>query len=101
MWPGNDTQFRTLQILTLEGNARTIPLNHASDAVYYVISGAGSIADLKSSEVSQLAEGSMVHIDAGDAYQFSANGDSGIKLVGGPCPADPRLYADLVFSEGK
>ena len=44
MWPGNDTQFRTLQILTLEDGDRTIPLNHGSDAVYYVISGAGLIS---------------------------------------------------------
>ena len=101
MWPGNDTQFRTLQILTLEGSARTIPLNHASDAVYYVISGAGSITDLTSNEVSSLAEGAMVHIDAGDAYQFSANGDPGMKLVGGPCPADATLYAGLAYSEEK
>jgi mannose-6-phosphate isomerase-like protein (cupin superfamily) len=97
MWPGNDTQFRTLQILTLEGGDRTIPLNHGSDAVYYVMSGAGSITDLQSSEVSPLAEGAMLHIDAGDAYLFSANSDQGIKILGGPCPADAKLYADLAF----
>jgi mannose-6-phosphate isomerase-like protein (cupin superfamily) len=97
MWPGNDTQFRTLQILTLEGGDRTIPLNHGSDAVYYVISGAGSITDLRSSEVSSLAEGAMLHIDAGDAYLFSADSDQGIKILGGPCPADAKLYAGLAF----
>ena len=101
MWPGNDTKFRTLQILTLEGGDRSIPLNHGSDAVYYVISGAGSITDLNSSEVSPLAEGAMVHIDAGDHYLFSADSVQGIKILGGPCPADAKLYADLTFSEGK
>jgi mannose-6-phosphate isomerase-like protein (cupin superfamily) len=101
MWPGNDTQFRTLQILTLEGGDRTIPLNHGSDAVYYVISGAGSITDVQSGESSALAEGAMVHIDAGDHYLFGANSDQGMKILGGPCPADPKLYADLAFSEGK
>lgn len=101
IWPGNDAQFRTLQILTLGGGARTIALNHGSDAVYYVMSGAGSITDLRSSEVLPLAEGAMVHIDAGDAYQFGANNDQGITILGGPCPADERLYADLTLSKRK
>jgi mannose-6-phosphate isomerase-like protein (cupin superfamily) len=101
MWPGNDAQFRTLQIITLERGARTIRLHHGSDAVYYVMSGAGSIADLGSSEVFPLVEGAMVHIDAGDAYQFMAKEDQNMKILGGPCPADESLYADLAFSEGK
>jgi quercetin dioxygenase-like cupin family protein len=101
MWPGNDAQFRTLQIITLERGARTIRLNHGSDAVYYVMSGAGSIADLGSSEVFPLVEGAMVHIDAGDAYHFMANDDQDMKILGGPCPADEKLYADLAFSAGK
>ncbi|WP_213770857.1 hypothetical protein [Bradyrhizobium sp. dw_78] len=101
MWPGNDAQFRTLQIITLERGARTIRLHHGSDAVYYVIGGAGSITDLGSSEVFPLVEGAMVHVDAGDAYQFTANDDQAIKILGGPCPADESLYADLAFSEGK
>ncbi len=100
MWPGNDAKHRTLQVLTLERGARTICLNHGSDAVYYVMSGAGSITDLRSSAVFPLAEGAMVHIDAGDAYQFMAD-DEEMKVLGGPCPADEGLYAGLAFSEGK
>ena len=42
MWPGNNAQFRTFQIITLERGARTIRLHHGSDAVYYVMGGAGS-----------------------------------------------------------
>jgi len=100
MWPGNNAQFRTFQIITLERGARTIRLHHGSDAVYYVMSGAGSIVDLVSSEVFPLVEGSMVHIDAGDAYQFTASDDRGMKILGGPCPADESLYAGLAFPEG-
>ena len=101
MWPGNDTQFRTFQIITLERGARTIRLHHGSDAAYYVMSGAGAIVDLASSEVFPLVEGSMVHIDAGDAYQFVTNDGQDMKILGGPCPADETLYADLAFPEGK
>jgi mannose-6-phosphate isomerase-like protein (cupin superfamily) len=101
MWPGNNAQFRTFQIITLERGARTIRLHHGSDAVYYVMSGAGSIVDLVSSEVFPLVEGSMVHIDAGDAYQFVTNDGQDMKILGGPCPADETLYADLAFPEGK
>jgi mannose-6-phosphate isomerase-like protein (cupin superfamily) len=101
MWPGNNAQFRTFQIITLERGARTIRLHHGSDAVYYVMSGAGLIVDLASSEVFPLVEGSMVHIDAGDAYQFVTNDDQDMKILGGPCPADETLYADLALPEGK
>ena len=100
MWPGNDTQFRTFQIITLERGARTIRLHHGSDAAYYVMSGAGSIVDLASSEVFPLVEGSMVHIDAGDAYQFVTSDDHNMKILGGPCPADESLYAGLAAAEG-
>jgi quercetin dioxygenase-like cupin family protein len=101
MWPGNNAQFRTFQIITLERGARTIRLHHGSDAAYYVMSGAGSIVDLASSEVFPLVEGSMVHIDAGDAYQFVTNDGQGMKILGGPCPADETLYAGLAAAEGK
>jgi mannose-6-phosphate isomerase-like protein (cupin superfamily) len=100
MWPGNNAQFRSFQIITLERGARTIRLHHGSDAVYYVMSGAGSIVDLASSEVFPLGEGAMVHIDAGDAYQFMAKDDQDVKILGGPCPADESLYAGLAFPEG-
>ena len=100
MWPGNNAQFRTFQIVTLKGGARTIRLRHGSDAVYYVMSGVGSIVDLASSEVFPLVEGAMAHIDAGDAYQFMSSDDQDMKILGGPCPADESLYADLAFPEG-
>ena len=99
MWPGNDTKFRTMQLITLQPGARTISLNHGSDAVYYVMSGAGSIADTNSDEVFPLVEGAMVHIDAGDAYQFIAGDEQDVKIVGGPCPADATLYAGLKLPE--
>jgi mannose-6-phosphate isomerase-like protein (cupin superfamily) len=100
MWPGNNAQFRTFQIITLKCGARTIRLHHGSDAAYYVMSGAGSIVDLVSSEVFPLAEGAMLHIDAGDAYEFRADVGQDLKILGGPCPADESLYADLAFPEG-
>ena len=101
MWPGNDALFRTFQILTLEAGSRSKPLSHGSDAVYYVMSGAGSIADLESNEVSALVEGAMVHIDAGDRYQFDANNGERMKILGGPCPADETLYAGLAPATGR
>ncbi len=64
------------------------------------MSGAGSIVDLVSSEVFSLAEGAMLHIDAGDAYEFRTDVGQDLKILGGPCPADESLYADLAFPEG-
>ncbi|CAH1694544.1 conserved hypothetical protein [Hyphomicrobiales bacterium] len=95
MWPGNGALYRTFQVLDLEPNDQTIALVHPSDSAYYVAAGSGVIADLNSGERMPLVEGSMVHIDKGDHYRFEAAETAGLKLIGGPCPADPQLYAHL------
>jgi len=94
IWPGSGAKYRTFHIVTLPNGSRTIALSHPSDSVYYVMSGAGTVVDMTSGEASDLGEGSMVHIDAGDTYQFHAAA-TGMKILGGPCPADPRLYETL------
>jgi mannose-6-phosphate isomerase-like protein (cupin superfamily) len=94
-WPGNGAIHRTFHLLTLDSGSKTIELNHPHDSVYYVISGGGTVAEVASGDRTPLQEGSMVHIDAGDGYQFEAEAMRGMTLLGGPCPADLRLYASL------
>ncbi len=94
VWPGSGARYRTFQIVTLGGGSGTIPLRHAADAAYYVMGGSGTIADLGTGSTLDLAEGAMVHIDASDRYQFRA-GNAGLKVLGGPCPADEGLYTGL------
>jgi len=91
IWPGMGARLRSLHRISLGGDARTIELRHPSDAVYYVISGDGTAVDRTTGERNALAEGSMVHVDAGTRYELAAGGD-GMELVGGPCPADASLY---------
>lgn len=95
MWPGNGAIHRTFHVIDLEQNDKTIDLAHPSDSAYYVAAGSGVIADLVSGERMPLIEGAMVHIDKGDRYRFEAAATAGLKLIGGPCPADPQLYAHL------
>lgn len=85
--PFNGARFRSFQRIDLDAGAGTVPLSHASDSVYYVIAGSGSIVDLATGAEHPLAEGTMVHIDAGDRYRFVSPA-GGLKLLGGPCPAD-------------
>jgi mannose-6-phosphate isomerase-like protein (cupin superfamily) len=92
--PHNGGQFRSFQLIELQHQARTISLRHGSDCVYYVMNGAGCIIDLADQSRIDLVEGHMVHIDAGDCYRIEA-GDAGLKVVGGPCPPDPDLYAGM------
>ncbi len=96
--PHNGATFRSFQLVSLEQNARTIGLKHASNCVYYVIEGAGAIVDTVAGSRLDLTEGGMVHIDAGDLYRIEA-GTEGIKVIGGPCPPDENLYAGLTSSE--
>lgn len=97
--PHNGAAFRSFQLVTLKKNARTIGLRHASNCVYYVIEGAGAIVDAAAGSRIDLTEGHMVHIDAGDPYRIEA-GPVGIKVLGGPCPPDLSLYANMTSGEG-
>lgn len=98
LWPENGARFRSFQLISLLEDGSTQPLSHASDCVYYVIAGEGEIVDLASGEASPLTEGTMVHIDAGDSYRLRSA--TGARLLGGPCPPDPALYAALATTEG-
>jgi mannose-6-phosphate isomerase-like protein (cupin superfamily) len=91
VWPGMGAQMRSMHRISLARESRTIEMTHASDAVYYVISGGGEAVDRTTGERGALVEGSMVHVDAGTPYELVAGGE-GMELVGGPCPADASLY---------
>jgi mannose-6-phosphate isomerase-like protein (cupin superfamily) len=95
--PHNGATFRSFQLVSLQQNARTIDLSHASDCVYYVIAGEGAIVDAAGGLRYEVGEGHMVHIDAGDRYRIEA-GAAGIKVIGGPCPADAGLYSSVTAS---
>jgi hypothetical protein len=95
IWPGMGALYRTFQIITLGEHSKTVQLCHpASDAAYYVLQGQGEVLDISTGEPQELGVGGMVHIDANDRYQFVAS-SSGMKILGGPCPADAGLYAGL------
>src|SRR5215204_253874 len=94
VWPGNGAKFRTFQMISLGDRAQTVRLSHPSDCVYYVVEGSGSVLGEGAQDEARLVEGSMVHIDAGDSYQFKAD-ECGLRLLGGPCPADASLYSSI------
>ena len=91
VWPGVGAQARTMHLVTLPPGAGTLELTHPGEAVYYVVSGGGTVRDAGSE--TELREGSMVHVEPGTAYAFAAGGE-GIAIVGGPGPADPALYEE-------
>jgi len=95
IWPGNGAKWRSFNIVDLECGSRTVDLQHPSDCVYYVDRGAGIISDLSNGETVVLEEGTMLHIDKGDRYRIEATAGDGLLLIGGPCPADQSLYADI------
>jgi quercetin dioxygenase-like cupin family protein len=94
IWPGVGAELRSMHRIRLAPGARTIQLRHPMEAVYYVMSGAGAVRDPDDPNPRPLVEGAMVHVEPGTAYVFEA-GTPGVELLGGPCPADPALYAGL------
>ena len=97
IWPGVGAQLRSMHRIRLAPGARTIPLRHAMEAVYYVMSGAGTVLDPQDPPSRPLVEGAMVHVEPGTTYLLEGGLD-GIEILGGPCPADPALYAGLIPS---
>jgi mannose-6-phosphate isomerase-like protein (cupin superfamily) len=89
VWPKLRAYARSLHHIRLAGEAATVPLRHASEAVYYVVEGTGEVIEPGASHHG-LTEGSMIHIGPGTTYQFRTR--HGVTLIGGPCPADPGLY---------
>jgi mannose-6-phosphate isomerase-like protein (cupin superfamily) len=94
IWPGVGAQLRSMHRIRLAPGARTVPLRHAMEAVYYVMSGAGTVLDPDEPVARPLTEGAMVHVEPGTGYVLAA-GPEGIEVIGGPCPADSALYAGL------
>jgi quercetin dioxygenase-like cupin family protein len=95
VWPGVGAHLRSMHRISLNPGSRTIRLQHPMEAVYYVISGQVAATDPDSGQTAEMVPGSMSLIDPGTPYVFVA-GDEGAEIVGGPCPADPRMYAHLV-----
>ena len=95
LWPGNGALTRTFQVIDLDVGDQTVALRHPSDAVYYVAGGTARVVDAITGQDQRLVEGAMVHIDAGDSYRFVNAGAAVCRIIGGPCPPDPALYATL------
>ena len=92
VWPGAGAALRSMHHVELGPGAGTILLRHPSEAVYYVRGGSGNVLGPDAGSRDPLVEGSMVHVAPGAAYRFVA-GESGLVLLGGPCPPDEALYA--------
>lgn len=93
VWPGMGARHRSMNLVRLEAAARTVELEHPMEAVYYVISGSGQLLGRAGAPAGDLVLGAMVHVAPGHAYALEG-GETGIEVVGGPCPPDPRLYED-------
>ena len=94
IWPGVGALHRSFQMIALPPGARTRVLRHEGESAYYVVAGSGSVVDEPSAQAQALSEGAMIHIGPGDSYRLAA-AEAGMTILGGPCPADPALYAHL------
>lgn len=94
VWPGVGAVLRSMHRISLGPHGRTVRLEHPMEAVYYVMSGSAAALDASDMSRRGLSTGSMAHIDPGTPYVLEAGG-GGAEIVGGPCPADMRLYSHL------
>lgn len=94
VWPGMGARSRSMHWITLQPSARTIPLVHPMEAVYYVMSGNASLFDRDAGTTHEAVMGSMILIEPRTTYAIAAQGET-VEVVGGPCPPDPELYRHL------
>ncbi len=94
VWPGVGALHRSMHMVRLDGDGRTKPLSHPSDAVYHLCEGSATAVNGDSGESFEIGVGAMLHIDAGTTYRIDA-GPAGALLIGGPCPPDPAQYQHL------
>ncbi len=94
VWPGSGAEQRSMHLITLDPGGRTVNLSHDSECVYHVSTGTGAMLDLDTGERCDAITGSMLLIEPGTNYQFTAGGDGAV-LLGGPCPPDQALYGHL------
>jgi quercetin dioxygenase-like cupin family protein len=93
-WPEVGAHLRSMHRISLDPGGRTITLSHPMEAVYYLILGSAVVEDLDQGTSDELTQGSMFLVDPGTAYRVVAK-DAPAEIVGGPCPPDPSLYAQL------
>lgn len=93
IWPGMGARHRSMHRISLRPGMASVILQHESDSVYYVVKGAAEVVDVDDGHSLACNAGSAVHIDAGTRYQLRA-GTTPATVVGGACPADPRLYEE-------
>ncbi len=94
VWPGVGAEIRSIHRISLGARARTTELHHPMEAVYYIIEGSGHVSDTDAASAGALIEGSMIFVEPDTSYVIEA-GDDGLEVMGGPCPPDPALYANL------
>ena len=96
VWPGLDAHLRSIHHISLKPGGRTVALEHPMESVYYTMSGSVVASDNSFDRRIDLPTGAMAHIGPDTEYLFEA-GPDGAELVGGPCPADERLYSHLEY----
>jgi quercetin dioxygenase-like cupin family protein len=83
--------------VSLKADGRTRRMAHPMEAVYYVVSGTAGLEGVGPRKEWTLPAGSMALVHPGTEYRFRAFAE-GAEIVGGPCPADPGVYAELGVS---
>ena len=98
VWPGLGARLRSIHHISLEPHGRMTELEHPMEAVYYMMDGSVTAIDTTLKRRNDLAVGAMAHIGPGTSYVFEA-GPEGAEILGGPCPADFRMYPHLGVEE--
>ena len=92
VWPGVGAETANMNFVDMQPGEANVPHAHRySEDTIFILHGRGSITDLTNDVTLEFEGGDIVHVPPGVRQAVSANRESNIVSVGGPCPADAAL----------
>jgi quercetin dioxygenase-like cupin family protein len=92
VWPGVGALTANMNFVDMQSGETNVPHAHRySEDTIFILDGFGTVVDLTNDVVLQFEAGDVVHVPPGVRHAVSADRQSNIVSVGGPCPADEAL----------
>jgi quercetin dioxygenase-like cupin family protein len=89
VWPGVGAETANMNYVDMQPGERNVPHVHReSEDTIFILDGRGTIDDLTNGSRLEFEAGQVVHVPVGVWHSVTADRESRIESVGGPCPAD-------------
>lgn len=101
VWPGVGAQTANMNYVDMQAGERNVPhIHRVSEDTLFILAGEGSIEDLDARVRLEFGAGQAVHVPVGVRHAVAADRGTRLESVGGFCPADWDILAQLGYARG-